>query len=177
MPNLRANTVQCFIGIGSNLEEPVSQVNQALAELDAIPSCKLRGTSSLYQTAPIGPGKQAAYINAVAMLDCQLPATELLDQLQAIEHKHGRQRKVRWAPRTLDLDILLFGDQRIETERLQVPHREIFRRNFVLVPLAELVPQWVFPDGSNLPQRLQECPHNDIVKLSSPDLTQLTLNR
>ena len=87
MPNLRANTVQCFIGIGSNLEEPVSQVNQALAELDAIPSCKLRGTSSLYQTAPIGPGKQAAYINAVAMLDCRLPATELLDQLQAIEHK------------------------------------------------------------------------------------------
>lgn len=137
--------VVCYIGLGSNLDQPVQQVQQALAELTALPACRLQAYSSLYRSAPVGPADQPDYINAVAELHTDLPADELLDALQAIEQAHRRQRTRRWGPRTLDLDILLYGSTRIDDARLQVPHPEIAKRAFVLYPLAEIAPQLVIP--------------------------------
>lgn len=129
-----------FVGLGSNLSDPVHQVRTALVALAQIPDSRLVEASSLYRSDPMGPQDQNDYINAVAQLSTNLTPIELLDQLQAIEQVHGRERKnERWGPRTLDLDLLLYSDQIIDIPRLQVPHYGLARRSFVLLPLKEIV--------------------------------------
>lgn len=133
--------VNAYIGLGSNLEGPQDQIRQALGELEELPQTRCQAFSSLYKTHPVGPQDQPDFINAVARLSTGLDAESLLDELQRVEIMHRRVREGhRWGPRTLDLDLLLFGDQQIATERLQVPHPRLAERAFVLVPLAEIAP-------------------------------------
>ncbi|TBL76806.1 2-amino-4-hydroxy-6-hydroxymethyldihydropteridine diphosphokinase [Obesumbacterium proteus] len=140
-----------YIALGSNLANPLHQVQSALNALAELPQTKLITTSSLYRTPPLGPQDQPDYLNAVVALDTDLSAENLLDHTQKIELEHGRVRKdERWGPRTLDLDILLFGDEIINTERLTVPHYDMKNRQFMLYPLAEIAPELHFPTGESL---------------------------
>ncbi len=132
-----AATVTAYIGIGANLGQPDENVRQALAALQSIPQTRLNAASSLYASAPVDAGGND-YVNAVARLDTQLDANALLLQLQAIEQTFGRERAFRNAPRTLDLDLLLFGQAQIASATLQVPHPRMMTRAFVLLPLLEI---------------------------------------
>ena len=158
-----------FIGLGSNLAEPVSQLRGALAALDELPLTHLTAVSSLYASDPLGPPDQPRYVNAVAALDTELAPLQLLDALQAIELAQGRVRKdERWGPRTLDLDILLFGDRLIDEPRLKVPHYHMHARAFVLYPLAELAPTDLrLADGRLLKDLLAACPFVGLERLPS----------
>ncbi len=150
--------VLAYIGLGSNLDRPRRQLEQALQELAGLPSSRLHARSPLYRTDPIGPPGQPDYVNAVAALQTGLSAYQLLDALQSIEQAHDRVRAERWGPRTLDLDILLFGDALISGERLQVPHPEMAGRPFVLYPLADIAPQLEVPGLGPLAMLLGTCP-------------------
>ncbi|HCJ30687.1 MAG TPA: 2-amino-4-hydroxy-6-hydroxymethyldihydropteridine diphosphokinase [Pseudomonas sp.] len=156
-----------YIGLGSNLAEPREQLRGALKALATMPSSRLVAMSSLYVSDPLGPPDQPRYNNAVAMLDTSLAPLTLLDALQAIELAHGRERKAeRWGPRTLDLDILLFGDRLISEPRLTVPHYHLHARAFVLYPLAEVAPASLqLPDGRHLADLLAACPFEGLERL------------
>jgi 2-amino-4-hydroxy-6-hydroxymethyldihydropteridine diphosphokinase len=130
-----------YVGIGSNLDEPRRQVLEALTELDRMPHTRVVKKSSLYRTAPIGHADQPDFINAVAQLETALPAERLLAELQEVEARHGRERSFPNAPRTLDLDILLFGNLTIRSGALTVPHPRMHERAFVLKPLLEISPE------------------------------------
>lgn len=144
-------TVRAYIGLGSNLDAPLSQVRAALAELAQLPQSRLADVSPLYRTPPLGPAEQPDYINAVAALDTELAPLALLDELQRIELHHGRVRgPMRWGPRTLDLDLLLYGDTVIHDERLTVPHPGLHERPFVIFPLHAIAPALILPDGTAL---------------------------
>ncbi len=134
-----------FVGLGSNLADPVRQVEAALDELDRVPQTRLVKRSSLYRTKPVGYAAQPDFVNAVAQIETGLPPERLLDELQAIEARHGRERSFPNAPRTLDLDLLLFGKQVVQTERLTVPHPRLRERAFVLDPLREIAPDLELP--------------------------------
>jgi 2-amino-4-hydroxy-6-hydroxymethyldihydropteridine diphosphokinase len=134
-----------YIGIGSNLNDPSRQIRSALELLDAIPGSRLVSRSSLYHSAPFGPVEQPDFVNAVARLHTSLGARALLGHLQRIEQLQGREPGVRWGPRVLDLDLLVFGDQQIAEPNLTVPHAGIAERNFVLLPLREVAPELVIP--------------------------------
>lgn len=134
-----------FVGIGSNLEDPRAQVLRALDELAELPGTRVTARSSLYRTAPIGHAAQPDFINAVAAVDTQLSPDALLRELQAIESRHRRKRSFPNAPRTLDLDLLLYGDARIDEPGLSVPHPRMHERAFVLQPLLEIAPQVEIP--------------------------------
>ncbi|WP_417227427.1 2-amino-4-hydroxy-6-hydroxymethyldihydropteridine diphosphokinase [Amphritea sp.] len=148
---------RCYIGLGSNLEHPVTQVATALLELERLDHCRALVHSSLYRSDPVGPPGQPDYINAVASVETTLSPIELLDALQAIEQQHQRVRIQHWGPRTLDLDLLLYGDQQISSERLTVPHPFIQARNFVLYPLAEIAPEVHIPNQISLANCLEHC--------------------
>ena len=132
--------ITAFIGLGSNLEDPVRQVRTALEELDEIKLTHLVLHSSLYRSDPVGPAGQPDYINAVAEIKTLLEPMPLLRALQSIEQDHDRVRIQRWGPRTLDLDLLIYADQKIDEPDLIVPHIMIAERSFVLFPLAEIAP-------------------------------------
>lgn len=152
-----------YLAIGSNLNEPLEQVAQAIAALKQIPQTQLVAQSSFYRTAPMGPQDQPDYLNLAVALETTLGAETLLDNTQLIELNQGRVRKdERWGPRTLDLDIMLFGDEIIKTERLTVPHYGLKKREFMLYPLAEIAPDLVFPDGETLAQCLAKIPKNGL---------------
>ncbi|WP_277052928.1 2-amino-4-hydroxy-6-hydroxymethyldihydropteridine diphosphokinase [Zestomonas thermotolerans] len=158
-----------YIGLGSNLAEPAEQLRRALTALAALPASQLVRHSSLYASAPLGPPDQPRYVNAVAALDTGLAPLELLDALQRIEQEQGRQRKAeRWGPRTLDLDILLFGSRIIDEPRLTVPHYHMHARAFVLYPLAEIAEDLVMPDGRPLVDWLAACPFAGLERLPAP---------
>ena len=133
-----------FIGIGANLGDARANVEDAIARLDALPGATLLGRSSLYRTAPIDSGGDD-YINAVARVDTTLAPQALLEALQGIELAHGRERPYRNAPRTLDLDLLLYGDETVATGSLSVPHPRMHERAFVLAPLLEIAPEAIIP--------------------------------
>jgi 2-amino-4-hydroxy-6-hydroxymethyldihydropteridine diphosphokinase len=137
--------VTAYVGLGANLGNPVQAVRQAIADIAALPLTQLTRQSSLYRTAPVDAGGPD-YINAVLEVATCLSAPELLAQLQRLERAAGRQRPYRNAPRTLDLDLLVFGGGRIESATLTVPHQRMRERAFVLVPLAEIAPQRVASD-------------------------------
>lgn len=139
-----------FIGLGANLGEAEAALRSAVTALGALPDSRLDGLSSLYRSAPVGPAGQDDYLNAVARIETRLPPHALLKALQGIEDAHGRVRQERWGPRTLDLDLLLYGNDRITTSDLAVPHPELGNRNFVVIPLLEVAPGAALPDGSRL---------------------------
>jgi 2-amino-4-hydroxy-6-hydroxymethyldihydropteridine diphosphokinase len=146
-----------YIAIGSNLASPLEQVNAAVQALGEIPQSRLVKVSAFYRTPPLGPQDQPDYLNAAVVLETSLDAETLLDNTQRIELQQGRQRKAeRWGPRTLDLDIMLFGDEFINTERLTVPHYDMKNRGFMLWPLWEVAPELTFPNGESLQAILQQ---------------------
>lgn len=140
-----------YIALGSNLASPLTQVNAAIAALGAIPNSQIVAVSGFYRTPPLGPQDQPDYLNAAVALETTLSPEALLDHTQRIELDQGRVRKAeRWGPRTLDLDIMLFGEETITTPRLTVPHYDMKNRGFMLWPLFEIAPALRFPDGETL---------------------------
>ena len=171
---------QVFIGLGSNIEHPefgspIHQLTKAAAALSDDESIKDVEISSLYASTPMGPQDQPDYINAVVQLRCSCSADTLLDKLQQIEQEFGRVRKEeRWGPRTLDLDILLFDQQIIQTKRLTIPHYGMAEREFVLVPLFELAPDMVMPDGRPIAAWVANCSLKGLRRLKSePQIEEL----
>lgn len=160
--------VDAYIGLGSNLENPRDQVTRALEELAAIPHTTLDAASSLYRSAPVGPQGQPDYINAVARLKTRLSPLQLLDALQAIEEAHGRLRRERWGARTLDLDLLLYGEQTIQDQRLTVPHPEMHRRAFVLAPLVEIAADLLVPGRGGASDLLAGCDDRAVEPAQQP---------
>ena len=159
-------TVDAFIGIGSNLNQPVDQVTRAIEELGNIPKSRCIDFSSLYCGPPLGPQNQPNYVNAVARLQTRLEPLALLEALFEIENDHMRVRtEQRWGARTLDLDILLYGDRRISGSRLTVPHPRLHERAFVLYPLAELAPQILIPGHGVIGDLIAQCPQGGLRRL------------
>jgi 2-amino-4-hydroxy-6-hydroxymethyldihydropteridine diphosphokinase len=138
-------TVSAFIGLGANLDDPRAQVLRALDELAHLPQSALVARSSLWRSAPLGYADQPEFVNAVAGMETSLSADELLDALHKVESAHGRARSFPNAPRTLDLDLLLYGDEVRESERLTLPHPRMHERAFVLKPLLEVAPGAMIP--------------------------------
>lgn len=156
-----------YVALGSNLDDPRAQVAAGMNELAALPGTELEARSSLYESEPMGPQDQPDYVNAVVRLRTELSPEALLDSLQAIEERHGRQRTRHWGARTLDLDILLYGERRIAGPRLQIPHPGIAVRSFVLYPLAELDDQLEIPGLGSVPELLGACPKGRLVRLDT----------
>jgi 2-amino-4-hydroxy-6-hydroxymethyldihydropteridine diphosphokinase len=135
------NWIPAYVGLGSNQDDPAAQVRRALRSLASLPQTRLVRHSGLYRSPPLGGLAQPDYVNAVAALLTRAPALDLLDALLALEAGQGRRRDgVRWSPRTLDLDLLVYGRELIDEPRLRVPHAGIADRNFVLFPLLEIAP-------------------------------------
>lgn len=138
---------RCYIGIGANLNGPEQQILTAIQALAVLPASKLIALSSLYGSKPLGPQDQPDYLNAVACIDTLLEPLQLLDSLQQQEQQQGRIRKRHWGERNIDLDILLYDNLEMRSERLNIPHHELGNRSFVILPLAEISPQLILPDG------------------------------
>lgn len=155
--------ITSYIAIGSNLSDPVAQTKLAIEALKKLPRSVFVKASMLYSSTPMGPQNQPDYINAVAEIATELNPLELLDQTQLIENAHGRVRKnERWGPRTLDLDIILYGDHVMNSERLTIPHYGMREREFVLYPLAEIAPDLTLPDGMPLQRLLESVERNGL---------------
>lgn len=152
-----------YIALGSNMDSPHSQLDSALEAIAQHPHMQLTGVSSRYQTPPIGP-QQPDFINAAAELSTDLSPLALLDALQAIEQQQNRVRNIHWGPRTLDLDVLLYDNLVLESERLTIPHPRLSERAFVLVPLTDLNPQLALPSGETVAELLANCSQQGIVK-------------
>ena len=158
-------TVDADIGLGSNLEQPAAQLARAVSELAGLPKSTLVAQSPFYASRPVGPQDQPDFVNGAVHLRTDLSAHELLDCLQAIEQAHGRERLRHWGPRTLDLDLLLFGEPILNDARLTVPHAELANRDFVLQPLLDLAPELALPDGTTVAELRRDCPDNQLRKL------------
>lgn len=156
---------RCFIALGANLGDPVATVSAAIVALRSLPQTEFVAASSLYRTAPVGLRHQPDFINAVVEVVAVSPAPTLLDRLFAIEAHFGRQRSVRNAPRTLDLDLLLYGETCSADPQLTLPHPRLHERAFVLAPLAELAPRLSIPGRGPVEQLLQRCADQQIERL------------
>ena len=159
--------VRAFIGLGANLGEPEAQVGRAIAALGTLPRTRLLAASSLYLSAPLGVGEQPDFVNAVAEVETALSARELLEELLAAEARFGRERPSPGAPRTLDLDLLLYGDQIIAAPGLVVPHPRMHERAFVLVPLAEIAPDASIPGKGSVKTLLATCRNQNIRRIGA----------
>ena len=160
--------MRAFVGLGSNLGDREAQIRLALEALRQVAETRVVRVSSIYDTEPVGEPNQPNFLNAVALIDTQLSARQLLWNLQLIERRLGRVRAQRWGPRTIDLDLLLFGDLALDEPDLKIPHPELTRRAFVLVPLVELDPLLVHPEsGETLLQILSRLDPRPLVKRSS----------
>lgn len=146
-----------YVGLGANIGEPRRQLQTALKELNGLPKTRMTAASGLYRSAPVGHPDQPDFLNAVVELDTELSPDALLDNLQEIEKAHGRQRPFAGAPRTLDLDLLLYGDAALATPRLTVPHPRMHERAFVLKPLAEIAPLAAIPGRGKARELLFTC--------------------
>jgi 2-amino-4-hydroxy-6-hydroxymethyldihydropteridine diphosphokinase len=157
---------RAYVGLGSNLAGPERQLHQAFSAMALIPSTRVLRQSSLYRSRPMGPKDQPDYLNACAELDTGLTAHALLQELQQIESRQGRVRDgLRWGPRTLDLDLLMYGNSRIEDETLIVPHPEIPNRGFVLAPLAEIAPELQIPGMGHVQDLLETVGTGDVARM------------
>ncbi len=154
-----------YIGVGSNLGDPRARVLAAFEALGALPSTQLIARSRLYRTRPFGPVPQGDFINAVAGVLTQLPAQQLLEGIRAIEAAAGRVREEHWGPRTLDLDLLVYGAERIVTAELTVPHPGIAERGFVLAPLADIAPTLDVPGVGRVEVLLQALADDGIAEI------------
>ncbi len=155
-----------YIGLGSNLSEPIKQVQRALHHLSQLPKSNLIVVSSLYRTKPLEPKDQPDFINAVCALETRLAPLELLGRLQQLEAQQGRVRgPERWGPRIIDLDILLYGEESIKEPELQVPHPSLRERSFVIVPLSEIAPDLILPTGESMLTLRNVCEIKSVERL------------
>ena len=155
--------ITVYIAVGSNLGDPIAQAQQAIESLKTLPHSRFVSASSLYSSTPMGPSNQPDYINAVVKIETTLEPLDLLDCTQKIELEQGRVRKEeRWGPRTLDLDIILYGNDTINLPRLTVPHYGMKEREFVLYPLQEIEPNLLLPDGSELGKLIESVDRNGL---------------
>ncbi len=158
--------IPCAIALGGNLGDVAATFERALAALDATPGIQVTGRSRWYRNPPMGP-PQPDFLNGCALLKVALSPEALLDRLQALENEAGRVRTVHWGPRTLDLDLLLYGDRVMQTPRLQVPHPGLGDRAFFAVPLAEIAPDWVEPlTGRAIAQIVQTLDCSAVIPLA-----------
>ena len=158
---------RAYIGLGSNLADPLQQLRSACTALAALPHTEMAAVASVYASAPMGPQDQPDFLNTVAAIDTKLDPLPLLGALQAIEQQQLRQREQRWGPRTIDLDILLYGDVVVNTPRLVIPHPGLPERNFVLVPLQELTgSKLVLPGGEELGTLAANCGEGALQRTS-----------
>lgn len=155
-----------YVGLGANLDGPEEQVKRALLELNAVPHTRVVKASSLYRSAPMGYADQPEFVNAVAQLDTGLTAPRLLAELQAIEARHGRSRSFANAPRTLDLDLLLYGDEVVAEPDLLVPHPRMHERAFVLQPLVEIAREAMVPGRGKAADLLRRCSDQKVERLA-----------
>ena len=144
----------CYIGLGSNLQQPKQQLDRAVVALRNTEDTTVVKVSKYYTSAAIGPGSQPDYQNAVAKITTTLEPLALLDLLQTLENQQGRVRSMRWGARTLDLDLLLYGQLELCSPRLELPHPRLGERLFVLQPLLEIAPELILPDGSRVAEQL-----------------------
>jgi 2-amino-4-hydroxy-6-hydroxymethyldihydropteridine diphosphokinase len=158
----RPAMAEAFVGLGSNLADPPRQLQAAIKALAALPGTELKCASGFYRSAAIGPAGQPDYCNAVAQLVTALAPLALLDALQGVEAAAGRVRAERWGPRLLDLDLLAYDDVVLRDPRLTLPHPELARRDFVLVPLAEIAPQVVLPGLGVAAELLARLPRQEL---------------
>jgi 2-amino-4-hydroxy-6-hydroxymethyldihydropteridine diphosphokinase len=159
--------IEVYIGVGSNLSNPRLQVRNAIAQITQAENITLISASSLYISKPMGPQDQDDYVNAVICIETNLAPLELLDTLQAFENEAGRVRKDnRWGARILDLDILLFGELVMDTQRLTLPHYGMKEREFVIFPLEEITEEFILPDGDSVKFLSQSIEHNGIKRIS-----------
>jgi 2-amino-4-hydroxy-6-hydroxymethyldihydropteridine diphosphokinase len=158
-------TVRAYIGIGANLGVPAAQVAFALERLAQLPGTTLADCSRLYRSAAWGPIAQPDFVNAVAALDTSLSSADLMQGLLDIERDAGRERVERWGPRLLDLDLLLYGEERIDAAALHVPHPRLHERAFVLLPLAELAPSLQIPGRGCVAELLESVDHSAVQAL------------
>jgi 2-amino-4-hydroxy-6-hydroxymethyldihydropteridine diphosphokinase len=156
---------RCFIALGANLGDPIVTVQAAILALRELPQTEFIAASSLYRTAPVGLKHQPDFINAVVELVTVSSAPTLLEALFAIEERFGRQRSVKNAPRTLDLDLLLYGDAISTDLHLTLPHPRLHERAFVLAPLAQIAPQLIIPGRGGVAELLLRCADQQIEKL------------
>lgn len=152
---MAANIV--YLGLGSNLADPIQQIKTSLLDLQNLPHTQKQQHSQLYRTNPLGPSDQPNFINAVVQLHSELAPEILLNELQQIEQQHGRNRGLdRWGPRTLDIDIMLYGNAQLTTANLTIPHPELLNRDFWLIPLYEIAPNLILPNGGALKTYVQQ---------------------
>ncbi|MFD1040722.1 2-amino-4-hydroxy-6-hydroxymethyldihydropteridine diphosphokinase [Virgibacillus byunsanensis] len=159
---------QAFIAFGTNIEPRSSHLISALDLLQAHESIEVQRKSSIYQTAPVGYTDQADFLNRVVLINTRLTSEELLDYCQSIEKQLGRKREIRFGPRTIDLDILLYNQENRKTERLIIPHPRMHERAFVLIPLEEIAPDFVLPTQN---KRVRDL----IKQLSETDIKDVTI--
>ena len=157
------NTV--YIGLGGNLSDPVEQLKTALQSISKLPNTVFEKSSSFYASKPLGPQDQPDFVNAVCQVTTELSAQQLLAALQKIEQEQGRVKKRHWGERLIDLDILLYGEQVIQTETLTVPHVQMTLRDFVLVPLAEIAPGLVIPNKGKVETMLKQLEESYLIAL------------
>ena len=161
---------RAYIGIGGNLDDPLLQMRRAFRALHELPASRCVACSPLYRSAPVGgPSGQPDYLNAAAALDTTLAPDELLTALQAIETAQGRTRTVRWGPRTLDLDLLLYDRLVLDEPRLTLPHPRLHERAFVLYPLYDIAPALEIPGHGLLTDLLTKFPQTALVRLDSAE--------
>ncbi|MEW9906467.1 MAG: 2-amino-4-hydroxy-6-hydroxymethyldihydropteridine diphosphokinase [Candidatus Symbiodolus clandestinus] len=161
--------IRSFIGLGSNLDDPLQQIRRAQSALSQVPQTHLLACSRLYCSPPFGPPyDQPDYLNAVVALETELSPLVLLKALQAIENQQGRGRTQRWGSRTLDLDLLLYGNQQLQTPELTLPHPGLMTRPFVIYPLADIDPSLTFPNGTLLSDLLKKTVASDLMIVNNP---------
>ncbi|MBX9893728.1 MAG: 2-amino-4-hydroxy-6-hydroxymethyldihydropteridine diphosphokinase [Nitrosomonas sp.] len=160
-------SAQAFIALGSNLENPVAQLQHAFSELEQLPETRLLSRSSLYRSAPVGRLDQPDFINAVACIETRLAPRALLQALLAIEQRRGRIRESLNAPRTLDLDILLYDDLQYRDSDLIIPHPRMTQRAFVLQPLFEIAPDCRIPGYDHIQHLLSSCQDQKLERIES----------
>lgn len=152
---------RAYIALGSNLGNKVQNIMEANAHIAQIEGLQIGRHSSIYITSPWGKTDQDDFLNQVIEIETELEPLDLLHALQAIEIKLGRLRNEKWGPRIIDLDIVLYGDENIHLKELTVPHPYLYERLFVLIPLQEIEPDFIFPDGSKIEEVLARVPHRD----------------
>lgn len=154
-----------YIALGSNLDDPIAQVEQAILKIAQIPGTVLKAKSSLYRTPPWGKTDQSEFVNAVVKIETSCSPHKLLEYLQIIEKDQKREKIEKWGPRTIDCDLILYEDEIIESAELTLPHPRMFSRGFVMVPLAEISPTLIFPMGESITELLVQCDCAGIEKL------------
>ncbi len=157
--------VTAYIGLGANLHDPIAQVEYAISELDCLPATRLVARSSLYATTPVGYVDQPDFVNAVAQIETLLAPRVLLAALLDIEQRHGRERSFRNAPRTLDLDLLLYGNAHFDEDHLTLPHPRMTERAFVLLPLTEIAPKIGIPGHGLAADWLASCADQRVLPI------------